>query len=135
MQEAESLLTEGLKLNPNQSNFAIVLARLHLERGDKAGALQVLRKNGAGAVNNAEYRAFSAALLQRMNRHAEALDEYHAALTLAPSIGVWWVGLGLSYEATAQPHQAAEAFSRARASSTLSADVAQFVERKLQTMQ
>ena len=134
MNEAEALLTEGLKLNPNQSNFAIVLARLKLDHGDTAGALQVLREHGAAAVNNAEYRAFAAALLQRMNRHPEALDEYRAALTLSPNVGVWWVGLGLSFEATGESTDAAEAFMRARATGTLSADVAQFVEHKLQTL-
>ena len=134
MNEAEALLTEGLKLNPNQSNFAIVLARLKLDHGDAAGALQVLREHGAAAANNAEYRAFAAALLQRMNRHSEALDEYRAALTVSPNVGVWWVGLGLSFEATAEPGKAAEAFMRARATGTLSADVAQFVEHKLQTL-
>ncbi len=134
MSEAEALLTEGLKLNPNQSNFAIVLARLKLDHNDDAGALQVLREHGAAAVNNAEYRAFAGALLQRMNRHPEALDEYRAALTVSPNVGVWWVGLALSFEATGEPDKAAEAFMRARTTGTLSADVAQFVEGKLQTM-
>lgn len=134
MSEAEALLTEGLKLNPGQSNFAIVLARLKLDHDDTAGALQVLREHGAAAVHNAEYRAFTGALLQRMNRHPEALDEYRAALTASPNVGIWWVGLGISFEATGDSAKAAEAFMRARATGALSADVAQFVEGKLQTV-
>ena len=134
MSEAEALLTEGLKLNPGQSNFAIVLARLKLDHDNAAGALQILLEHGAAAVHNAEYRAFTGALLQRMNRHPEALDEYRAALTVSPNVGIWWVGLGISFEATGDSAKAAEAFMRARATGALSADVAQFVEGKLQTV-
>jgi len=131
---AETLLTEGLRLNRNQSNFAIVLARLKLDRGDDAGALQVLQDYAAGAANNAEYRAFAAALMQRLGRHAEAVDEYRAVLKLAPQAGVWWVGLGISQEALGQSREAIDAYNRARATDALPGDVAQFVERKLQTL-
>lgn len=132
--EAEALLAEGLRLNPAQTNFAIVLARLQLERGDAAGALQVLRAHASAAESNAEYRAFAAALLQRLGRHAEAIEEYRAVLTLAPHAGIWWVGLGRSYEATGETSAAAEAYARARDTGSLNAGIAQFVEQKLQTL-
>src|SRR5262245_17814815 len=131
IEDAEDVLAEGLRLNPAQSNFALVLARVKLERGDASSALALLREHGGAAAANPEYRAFVAALLQRLGRHGEAIDEYQAALKLVPGVGVWWIGLGLSQEAAERPKDAAEAFRRAKASGTLSADLADFVDRKL----
>ena len=132
--DAERLLAEGLRINPAQTNFAIVLARLHLDRGDDHGALQVLRAHADAAQANAEYGAFTAALLQRLDRHAEAIEAYRDVLKFAPNAGIWWVGLGRSYEATQQPAEAADAYAHARDTGTLRPAVAQFVEQKLQTL-
>jgi len=132
LDDAETLLAEGLRLNPNQTNFALVLARLKLDRGDAAGALALLREHGGAAAGNADYRAFVAALLHRLGRHDEAIDEYQAVVKLAPSVGVWWIGLGLSQEAADRSREAAEAFRRAKASGNLSTALMDFVERKLQ---
>jgi len=132
VEDAESVLAEGLRLDPRQTNFALVLARLKLERGDDAAALALLREHGDAAAANPQYRGFVAALLQRLGRHAEAIDEYQAVLKLAPGVGVWWIGLGLSQEAADHPKEAAQAFRRAKASGNLSADLMDFVERKLQ---
>ncbi|HKO87586.1 MAG TPA: tetratricopeptide repeat protein, partial [Burkholderiales bacterium] len=120
---AEALLAEGLRLNPQQTNFAILAARLRFQRGDAGGALDLLRQYGSTASNNADYRSFTAALLQRAGRHAEAIDEYRAAVSLSPGAGVWWMGLGISYEANGQSREAADAFRRALATSSLSAEL------------
>jgi len=131
--DAESVLAEGLRLNPRQTNFALVLARLKLDRGEDAAALTLLREHGGAAADDPQYRALVAALLQRLGRHGEAIDEYQAVLKLAPSVGVWWIGLGLSQEGADRSKDAAEAFRRAKASGNLSPDLMDFVERKLQT--
>ena len=82
--DAEQLLRDGLKLNPNQSGFAMALARLQLDRGDANGAIDTLQGSAAGAQNSPDYLAFYAALLQRQSRHREAAEQYQAALKIAP---------------------------------------------------
>jgi len=47
--------------------------------------------------------AFAAALYQRLDRHKEAIEQYQAALRLAPSAGIWWLGLGISFQAVERP--------------------------------
>ncbi len=129
---AAEVLAAGLKRNPAQSNFAVALSRLHLERGNLPAAIAVLRDHASYAVAHPEYRAFAAALYARSGAHAEAIGEYEAALKLAPQMGSWWIGLGLAHEAEDRSDAATEAFRRARATGALSASLNQFVERKLQ---
>ncbi len=131
LDEAQATLTEGLARDAGNSNFAIVLARLQLERGDQSSALELLTKHRAAGAANAQYRAFHAALLRRAGRHAEAADEYLAALRQAPGVGAWWVGLALSHEANERDAEAMHAFRQARASGALTAELADLVERKL----
>ena len=134
MNEAQATLSEGISLNPSQANFAMLLARLKVETGDNKGALEVLRGYQQQGKSNAELRAFAGTLLQRMGQPADAIEEYRAALTLSPNVGIWWVGLALSYEGMNRSGEAIDAYQRARISGNLPVEVAEFVERKLQTL-
>src|SRR5205814_472966 len=91
--EAKALLSDGLALAPREPGLAMMLARLLAEHGELQRAADVLQ---AAAVNSPspEDCAFHAAILQRLNRHAEAAVMFAAALRVMPNNGVWWMGLG-----------------------------------------
>jgi MSHA biogenesis protein MshN len=133
--EAEQLLRDGLKLNPNQSGFAMALARMQLDRGDANGAIETLQGSAAGAQNSPDYLAFYAALLQRQSRHREAAEQYQAALKIAPQSGVWLMGMGISLQALGRNGEAQDAFRRAKASNSLSAELQAFVDQRLRQLQ
>ncbi len=133
--EAADILKEGLALNPANSGYAMLLARITVNRGDIPGALELLRKHAASAGGNAAYHAFAAALYQRLDRHTEAIEEYQMALKLSPSAGAWWVGLGISFQATTGGDEALDAFRRARTAGNLSPELAGFVDRQLKQLQ
>jgi len=133
--DAANVLQEGLALDPKNTGFTMLLARILVERGDVAGALVLLQKHAEAAAGNAEYHAFVAALHQRLGRHREAIDEYQAALKIAPSAGVWWVGLGISSQAANRPKDALEAFRRAKTSGNLAPDLVAFVDQRLRQLQ
>lgn len=148
--EAAGLLQEGLAINPANIGYAMLLARIHVERGDPGSALALLQKfettaqssvanagdvANAAHVANAEYRAFVAALYQRLGRHSEAVEQYQGALRLTPGTGAWWVGLGISQEALSRPKDARESFQRARGTGNLNAELVAYVERRLQQLQ
>lgn len=133
--EAEQTLQEGLKLSPEQTSFAMLLARLQAGRGEANAALETLRKGLPYASEKADYHALYAALLQRQERHAEAVEQYQAALRTAPNSGVWLMGLGISLQAERRNKEAEDAFTRAKASNTLSSDLKAFVEQRLRQIQ
>ena len=133
--EAQQLLQEGLSRSPDRSAYAMLLARIQVERGDLQGAHDLLSKHAGSAANNADYHAFDAALLQRLGRHKEAVAGYQAALRLAPGAGVWWMGMGISLQADNRGTEALDAFGRAKAAGGLSADLLSFVDQRMKQLQ
>ena len=133
--EAQQLLQEGLSLYPDRSNYAMLSARILVERADLQGAHDLLAKHAGSAADSADYHAFDAAVLQRLGRHKEAVAGYQAALRLAPKAGLWWMGLGISLQADNRSAEALEAFRRARSSGGLSQDLLAFVEQRVKLLQ
>jgi len=133
-EEAQALLEETLARDPAQPQMASRLARLKLARGDARGAEETLGRTAASAVDNPEYRALHAAVLQRLTFHKKAATEYQAALRLVPQSGVWWMGLGISLEAEGSLPEARDAFQRARATGALTPELAEFVEQRLKRL-
>lgn len=132
---AEALLNEGLAINPRQLGFAMALARITVERGSVARALDILDRHATSQTQPADYRAFRAALQQRLGRHGEAVEEYRAALARSPEMSQWWIGLGISQQAQALDSQALESFRRAKATGNLNADLTAFVDQRIRQLQ
>jgi len=133
--DAEGVLQEGLNNNIKNFGIAMLLARIQLERNASWSALLTLQKSLPYAERQPEYRAFVAALLQRLNHHKEAVKHYQAAVQLAPNSGVWWMGLGISLRATKRNDEARSAFEHALATHKLSGDLQAFVSRQLNQLQ
>jgi MSHA biogenesis protein MshN len=129
--EAETLLDEGLALDPAQSGWALALARLQLEKGRLAAAVDTLERHARHAERNAEYQAFRALLSQKQKRSAEAAERYRAALALKPAESRWWYGLGLVLEADHKPREAREAYLKAKETGNLPPELAGVVEQRL----
>ena len=128
---AAGVLRDGLAHRPEQAAWAMLLSRLLVERGDNAGALQVLEKHEAAGHGNASYLAGLAAVLQRVDRHADAAVRYEQASRLEPANGRWWLGLATAKETLGQSAEARDAYQRAAGSRNLPADLQAFAEAKL----
>jgi len=133
--EAQQYLQEGLNLNPDRFTYALLLARIQVERGDLQGAHDMLSKHAGSAAGDADYHAFDAALLQRLGRHKEAVAGYQAALKLAPRSGVWWMGLGISLQADSRNADALGAFRQAKSVGGLTPDLLAFIDQRMKQLQ
>ena len=132
--DAERVLEDGLRRNPKHSVFAMLLARLQIDRGVPWVALVTLQKTLPYAERQADYQAFIAALLQRLDRHKEAIRHYQVALQLSPNSGLWLMGLGISLQAEQRKEDARDIFRRAAESKTLSAELQTFVSQRLKEL-
>ena len=131
---ARKLLQDGLAIDPGQPDFAIALARIHVERKDLSGALAVLDRSAGVAGDVPEFQVLRGTLLQRLGRHAEAADSYLAALQTRATLPQAWVGLGISYEQLGKRPEAAEAFRRALAAGPLSTELKTFAEQRVRAL-
>jgi MSHA biogenesis protein MshN len=129
--DAERVLLDGIKSRPEQAGFAMLLARLQVERGAVDEALITLERSLQFANRQADYQAFLAALLQRQNRHNEAIAHYQIVLQLVPNNGIWLMGYGISLRAAQRNAEAKDAFKRALETQTLSPELREFVQQKL----
>jgi MSHA biogenesis protein MshN len=129
--EAKAILVAGLDIAPEQNDFRMAIARLELESGDQAGALNTLEQGLSYAKSNADYQGFLATLLQRAERHEEAITHYMTALSLKSDSTSALIGLGISLQAVGKFENALEAFNRAQSSNALSPELSQFVNQQL----
>lgn len=133
--EAMQKAREGLTLDPAQSGLAMILARLQLEKGELRLAIDTLERTLPHAAEKPDYLAFLAALLQRDERHKQAVEYYLQVLQKAPQNGVWWMGLGISLQAERRNAEASESFRRAKATNSLMPELLAFVEARLRQLQ
>jgi MSHA biogenesis protein MshN len=122
---------EGLAQHVAQPALAMTLARLQVERGELRPAIATLERTLPYDTSRTGYEAFLAALLQRDEQHKQAVEHYLVALQKAPEAGLWWMGLGISYQALQRSGQALDAFKRAKATGSLNAELSAFVDTRL----
>lgn len=131
--EAIEYLKAGLQLEPQQIGFSQILARLLIENNQRADAMAVLIKALPYAHEDAQYHAFLAALLQRDEKHKEAIDHYLIALKRGNQAN-WLVGLGISLQAEGRMQEARDIYAKAQ-NTQLNADLAQFVDQRIKQIQ
>lgn len=131
LDEAETVLTEGLARPPVALSSLLSLGRLKVERGASPAALDLLLGHRELGEGSAEYQGFLATLLNRAGRHDQAVAHYQQATRLAPGEARWWAGLGIALDAQGQGALARDAYLRARSLSNLPEELASHIEQRL----
>lgn len=129
--EAMTVLNEGLELQPQQLAWAMSLARLQVERTDLGAAQRTLARSAPHAGSSADYAGFYGHVLYRLGHYRDAVTLYQGATRLVPGEGRWWFGLAVSLEGEGRAAEAKEAYRQALATGTLSGDLASLAEQKL----
>lgn len=132
--EAQETLEQGVTQVPEYLAFRFQLARLYLEHGADEQALALLESARRDGRSDPELYGFLAALYQRAGRHADAVKNYQEALALRPTEGKWWLGLGISLEATKNVSSARDAYRRALESGRLTASLSRYAEDRLRAL-
>jgi tetratricopeptide (TPR) repeat protein len=110
----------------------MLLARIRLEQGQPNMAWQALLPGLPQASANAEYQAFAGAVLRQLKAPGDAVERYRAATRLSPSVGRYWIGLGLAEEEYGNVQAAKTAYRNALACPDLPPQLRSFVAERLQ---
>lgn len=128
--QAHAVLLEGLSLDPANSAFATMAARLYIRQGDLDGAARTLQA-AAGERATPELQATLADVLSRLHRDGEALAHWNSALQRSPAHAGWWLGLAVSLEGAGRAQEARTAYERALNLPGLKADAADYARERL----
>ena len=132
---AQRQLQQALALNSEQPTFALALARLHVAQREYAAALDVLERAGP-APGNPDFQAMRGAVLQRLGRHAEAVDAYQAALrTGSTQPATSWIGLAISLESLGRRAEAAGAYRRALSAGPIAQEAREYAESRARALE
>lgn len=134
VENARRVLAEALAANPSQPTFALALARIHADQRDYVGALEVMDRAGSVA-RNADFQALRGVVLQRLNRHAEAVDAFQNAVRGGPQQPNTLVALGISLEAVGRKAEAGQAYRRALGTGALAAELKEYAESRARALE
>lgn len=128
MDLAASLLDDGLKLEPRDSELLYLHARHLVVAGADDQALTALQQIDRP---NGDALGLKAGLLAKTGRYAPAAAAYEQALKTRPDNATWWLGLGVAWQAQGQADMAKQAFVRARRLGQLSPDVQAWLDQQI----
>lgn len=131
--EAEGHIRQGIKLFPNHPIYVQKLAQIYLSQGESSKAIELIEGAIRQGVVNAELYAYIAALYQREKSPQKSIEHYQRALSLKRNSGIWWMGLGISFEQNGQFDEALSAFQQAQNSGALSRKLRRYVEGQIES--
>ena len=131
LSEASQLLEEGLRFDPEQADFRLLLARLAISGGDQLKALGWLTGHRPDLASNLDYYATWAGLSQELGQHAEAADLYVKLLRQQPDQGRWWLGLGVAEDGQGHSQRALDAYRNAQLHGNLGEASTSWLEQRI----
>ncbi|MGY3941916.1 tetratricopeptide repeat protein [Aeromonas tecta] len=129
--EAGQVLEEGLRLEPQQADFRLLLARVAISAGDKPKALNWLSGYQPELAANLDYYATWAGLTQELGQHTQASDLYVKLLRQQPDQGLWWLGLGVAEDGQGHSQRALDAYRNAQLHGNLGAASTSWLEQRI----
>jgi MSHA biogenesis protein MshN len=128
-QAALNLLSQGIALSPQDSEYRLMQARIYLSQGQGEKALQTLIVLADSA--NVEYQALLANTAQQQGQLLSAITAYQQLTKLQVNKGRWWLGLAIAFDSNSQFVKAEQAYQTAISHQNLSNSSAEFARKRI----
>ncbi|WP_258807469.1 lipopolysaccharide assembly protein LapB [Pseudidiomarina sp. CB1] len=130
---ALAVLEQGLELQPQQSRWQLLYAKILLEGGAYQRVVDALRQINPNAAEAADLYQLRAAAANEVGRYASAAADY-VVLAERTGEGRWWLAAAVAFEDAQQPDAAMRSYQQALATDTLNADARNYAQQRLNTL-
>jgi len=127
--KAVATLQDGLKLDGEQPDLRLTMARLLVNESQQQAALNVLSR--LPEKSHSGYLAMRGALAQQLNNNELAMSSYKLLVKEEPYDGRWWLGLGIALERSEVAEKALDAYKQALLMGRISQQSQKFIQQRL----
>ncbi|RJX70679.1 MSHA biogenesis protein MshN [Vibrio sinensis] len=129
VRKAVDLLQKGIELDKSNQELRLALTKLLLKEKQNTAALTPLVY--LPIKPSVEYLSLRAALAQKADQDAMALESYQRLTSIEPDNGRWWLGLAIQQERDLSLSLAKESYTNALNNLGLSSASQQFIRDRL----
>jgi MSHA biogenesis protein MshN len=133
--QAENIINEGLRVQPNALNLNVMKARILYEQSKAEEALSLLSRFHPNIQEEPDFYGLRAAILQSLGRTNEAGSLYKALIELQPNNSQYWLGYGMALEQKHAVQQAVAAYKKVGEGYDVEPAVRSYAEDRLKNLQ
>jgi len=130
--DAINLLSQGIALIPDNSEFRSMQAHIYLQQGKLTQAYNVLIP--LDYLKQQEYQLLIVNISQQISEHNAAIKAYKILLTMQPENSRWHLGLAIVYDKNSQFASAISEYKISLAQGRLSEDSSRFAKERIQIL-
>ena len=130
--QADVVLAQGIQQQPDNIEFRMMQAKLHVQLKNPQKAHDLLIAYGGSKAQTLSFLSYRAVLAQQLERFSEAQKDYQQLTQLQPAQAKWWLGLAIANERLNNPKQALSAYRYVQQLSQLTIEVEKFVDQRIQ---
>ncbi len=131
LNEAESVLQQGLALYPQEYDYALLLAKLYQSANLSDKALQSLAKISDTHRLAKDKWTMQSYLAQQTEQFSLAEQSYRYLVGVEPEQARWWMGLAYALDSQSQFSAAKQAYQQALTLKGLSSQASAFIQDRL----
>lgn len=131
-QQAINLLSQGIAIDKQDSDFRMLKARIQLQQGQHKGAYRTLK--ALPALEQQDYQIMLANVAQQIEAYPTAITAYQLLIYMQPYSGKWHLGLAIVYDKNSQFTLAEKSYSMALSKHDLSSASAEFALQRMQAL-
>lgn len=130
---ALAVLEQGLALNPEQSRWQLLYAKILLEGGAYKQVVEALTTINNASPEASDLLQLRAAANNELGNFAAAAADY-GTLAERTREGRWWLAAAVAFEDAQQTQAASRAYQQAIASTNLTVDAQRYAQQRLQIL-
>ncbi len=134
-QAAVNLLSQGIQLDPHDSELRLLQARIYIKQGRQSLAFDSLNTlPNVAQIESIDYQALLATQAQKVQQYQSAISAYLQLITQQAEVGRWWMGLAIAYDSNSQFALAGQAYHKALMLGGLSTSASKFIRQRIQVL-